>query len=110
MMASSVWPEADVAQIFALLVAQGAGNGARQQFGEADDVGERRAQLVGDVLMKALLTRLAVSSASFRSISARSTRFAVGDVAIGDERSAIGERQRARSVMTRAVGPVELAL
>ena len=50
MMASSVWPDgADVAQILALLVGQRTRNGARQQLGKADDVGERRAHFVGDV-------------------------------------------------------------
>ena len=50
MMASSVRPdEADVAEIFALPLGQRAGDRARQQLAEADDVGERRAQLVGDV-------------------------------------------------------------
>ena len=39
----------DIVEIFALLVGQGAGDRARQQLAEADDVGERRAQLVGDV-------------------------------------------------------------
>ena len=51
MMASSALVEAgDVAEIFALLLGQRAGHRIAEEMREADDVGERRAQLVGDVV------------------------------------------------------------
>ena len=40
----------DVAEIFALLLGQRAGHRVAEEMREADDVGERRAQFVGDVV------------------------------------------------------------
>ena len=44
----------DVAEIFALPVVQRAGLRIAEEVGEADDVGERRAQLIGHVLEETL--------------------------------------------------------
>ena len=45
----------DVAGILALLVGERAGGAVGQELHEADDVGERRAQLVGDVVDEIVL-------------------------------------------------------
>src|SRR6476620_7295572 len=100
---------ADVAEIFALLLAQGTSRGARQQLGEADDIGERRAQLIGDVANEGALDA-ARGLQRLVSVDERALyAFGVGDVAVGQERAAIGKRHRGAGD-GRAIRPIEPGL
>src|SRR5262249_49979615 len=99
----------DVAEIFPLLFTHGASRRARQKLGKADDIGERRTQLVGDVADEGALDPARglerLVALDQRALDA----LRVGDVAIGDERAAVWKWQ-GRSRDDRAVRPVELAL
>ena len=71
-----------------------AGDAERQAFGEAQDVGERRAQLVGDVRHEAGLEPVGglerLGALAQRILDARG----IGDVDIGEKRIAVGQRHR----------------
>ena len=82
----------DVAEIFALLVGERAGRGLAEEMREADDVGERRAQLVGDVVDEIDLELVG----GFQRLVALAQRALdidrVGDVEERDERGAVRQR------------------
>ncbi len=109
MMASRVCPEVRISLRYSRCFGrQRAGCGAGEQLGEADDIGERRAQLVGYMADEGGLDPVR----RFERLVAVDQRaldmFGVGHIAIGEERAAIRERQRGAGD-DAAVRPVELA-
>src|SRR5690606_38101994 len=82
---------ADVLDIFALARQQRSGRRQRQQLGEADDVGQRRAQFVGHVLDEVVL-ELVRSLQRLVLVDQRTLDFhAVGDVDEGYHHLPVGQ-------------------
>ena len=89
--------------------AQLAGDADRQALGEADDVGERRAQLIGDVGKEIGLQPVGglqrLGALAQGILDARR----VGDIDIGEKRVAVGKRHRGEAEH-HAVGPRDALL
>ncbi len=98
----------DVAGVLALLGIERADAGVGKQLGEADDVGERRAQFVGDVVDEGVLQAVG----GFQRLVAVDQRaldlHGVGDVDEGHHRLPVGKRHGG-VVDDAAVGPLHAA-
>ena len=107
MMASSAAEDLrDVAGIFELLGVERADAAVGEQLREADDVGERRAQFVGDVIDEIVAQLLRATSAWLRSVSARSTLALAVTSRKVMQRRAVRQRQR-RAVENQPVGALD---
>ena len=82
---------ADVVDIFALPLGQRTGVGNLQQLREADDVGERRAQFVGDVLDELVLQMIGLLQRLVLVLQRALDVDAVGDVDEGHHHLAVGQ-------------------
>ena len=82
----------DVAGVLALLVVERADVGVAQELGEADDVGERRAQLVGNVVDEGVLERVGGDQRLVALDQRALDLDSVGDVDEGDHGLAVGQR------------------
>ena len=88
MMASSVFDEArDVAEVLALLVVERADVRVAQQLAEADDVGQRRAQLVGHVADEGVLHAVGGDERVVALLERALVALGVGDVGEGEQRA-----------------------
>ena len=109
MIASSALVETcDVAEIFALLAVQRAGHRIAEEMGEADDVGERRAQFVGDVVHEVDLDLVGVLQRLVALAQRALDIDRVGDVLEGDQRRAVRQRHGG-AVDHAAVAPLDPA-
>ena len=84
--------DGDVAEIFALLLGQRPGDRIAQEMREADDVGERRAQLVRDVVHEIDLDLVGLFQ-RFVALAQRALDIdRIGDVLEGHQRGAVRQR------------------
>ena len=110
MMASSVFDEAEMSPRYSrCLSLRSPMRGLPQQLAEADDVGERGAQLVGHVADEGVLHAVAGDERVVALFQRPLVALGVGHVGEGDQRGAVGQRHR-RIVDDGAVGPHHLAL
>ncbi len=100
---------ADMLDIFALARRQRPGRRQRQQLGEADDVGQRRAQLVGDVLDEIVLQLVGLLQRLVLLLQRPLDVDAVGDVDEGHHHLAVGQVDD-RVAQHRAVDQFGLAV
>ena len=83
---------AHMSDIFALLRVQRPGRRQRQKLGEADDVGQRRAQFVGDVLDELVLELVGLFQRLVPVLQRPLDMDAVGDIDEGHHHLPIGQR------------------
>ena len=96
----------DVAEIFALLVGERAEGRIAEEMREADDVGERRAQFVGDVMHEIDLDLVGFFQRLVLLAQRALDIHGVGDVLEGDQRGAVGQRHGGH-VDHHAVAPLD---
>src|SRR5262249_37238359 len=97
-----------VAEVFALLVRERAGSRISQEIREADDVGERRAQLIGYMVNEVSL-ELVRRLQGFVTLAQGALDInRVGDILERHQRGAIGERHGG-AIDDAAVAPLEPA-
>ena len=97
-----------VAGIFLLLVVERADAVVAEQLDEADDVGERRAQLVGHVMDEVVAQLLGGEQGLVAFLQGALDIHAVGDVDEGQQRAAVGKR-RGGAIDDGAVGAAHAA-
>ena len=87
----------DVVQILALLAVELAGARAGEQLAEADDVGERRPQLIGHVADEMALEPVGRHQRLVALQQRLLVALGVRDIDEGDERRPVGQRRRRQS-------------
>ena len=98
MMASSVREEAEMSFRYSrCLLLSSPVRGLDEQLAEADDVGERRPQLVGHVADELALEAVGGHQRLVALDQRLLVALGVGDVDEGDERGAVGQRRRRQS-------------